>query len=163
VKRTLCTIACAFIGCGGDVVSGNDVTNFRVLQTPIEDCSLRPNGEFCKEPEQFRAPKTTSLTVDIGPALGRVFLEESIYLLDAAAEGVDPLTAERTGSRRFVETREPGPCTSSIEETIRFTVTGEAFSGELRSRNVLNGPQACGATPIGERTTITLSGTATLP
>jgi hypothetical protein len=147
-------------GCGGEL---ERLWYYRVERSSTEECSIRPDGEFCKSEDQYEVPVTQGWAVHLQGREAIIHIDEIAWRMDPIAEDVDPLVADRSGSRLVQETREPGPCTSTTDLLLRLSISEEAISGELRSRQVLVGAESCGATPVGERIVKSISGVAELP
>lgn len=161
MNARLVVVACAAAiaaaiaaGCNGDHAIFYDV-----VQTRSEECAIRSNGEFCAEPEQFAPPVATVWMIEHTEDVSRVYVDEEVFVLDPLSDGDDPLAAELTGVRRsvFVENN----CTTTREETLRLRADTAVLSGSLARASVLSGPASCGATPSGERSLDTLTGSTT--
>jgi hypothetical protein len=133
---------------------------YRVDRTNIEECSIRPDGEFCKSEDQFQPDTNEGWSLHIDGTETTLFIDETAWRLDPLADDADPLTADRAGKRLVKESREPGPCTTTTEQLVRLSVTQERIAGDLRSRRVVEGPEACGATPSGDRIVQDITGLA---
>lgn len=141
---------------------GPSITFYEVLRVRQEECTIRQNGEFCVEPEQFDPPVTEVWSVELHDDRSVLSFDEEVWLLAPLAEGEDPATATYAGEKRLVTTDGTG-CTTTALRVVRFTADGAIMNGTLSSRSVLEGPAACGATPTGDRSVDAVSGTAGSP
>ena len=152
----LVVVGGSFAGCARD-----DVVFYEVTEARVEECAIRSNGEFCVEPDQFDPPRTTVWTVEFNvDKASLLVVDEEVYVLDGGEDGEDPKKTEQTATRSNAVTSGAGPCTSTREETLRFVADGATLTGSLDVKSVLTGPEACGSTPVGERTSDTLAGSA---
>jgi hypothetical protein len=136
---------------------------YDVLRTRTEQCSIRSNGEFCVEPDQFAAPVLEAWAVDLREDGDVLFVAEEAWVLAPLADGVDPWATPRTASRRKVVTAGAALCTTTETTTIEFVADGTTLVGSLRTATRLDGPAACGATPVGERVVEDLNGQVGTP
>ncbi len=148
---------------GGASCGGDSVVFYEVTRTRSEECTIRSNGEFCVEPDQFDPPRVEVWTIEVQEHVSRVFVDEEVWILDPLPDDADDETtrlATRTSSRSRVVTDGAGPCTATTTEDLSFTADRADFNGELAIRSVIEGPEACGTTPVGERTLDDLKGRA---
>jgi hypothetical protein len=140
--------------------SRNSITFYETTRTRSQECAIRSTGEFCAEPEQFDAPVIDVWTIEVNEDITRLYVDEEVWVLDALAEGEDPFVAERTASKASSIASGAGPCTTTTTRDLQFRADGANLDGQLKTRTVLDGPEACGSTPVGERTTDNLQGFA---
>lgn len=154
-------VFCVVVGAVGCV--DNSTVFYEVTSARVEECAIRANGEFCVEPDQFDPPETTVWTVELGDKVSRLVVDEEVWVLDPLDEGEDPFQATHTSTRSSIVTSGNGPCTSTKSEALSFSADGTDFGGSLRVETVLSGPEACGDTPVGERSEDDLAGSAFTP
>jgi hypothetical protein len=155
-----CLWSLSLSACGGEL---DRLWYYRVDRTSIEECSIRPDGEFCKPEDQYEVDANEGWAIHLYGREAVVYLDEIAWRMDPIAADADPLTAARSGSRLVQETRQPGPCTTTTEALLRLSITEERIAGELRTRQVLEGAESCGATPLGERIVKDITGLKDLP
>lgn len=134
-------------------IAGCNAQNLRfyeIIRTRTEECSIRPNGEFCKEPEQFDPPVTEVWSIEARPDAVFLYVDDETWLLDEMPEGSDSRTP-RTGTRTTVVTRTPGPCTSTTQRSVSIVFDDVALSGSYAESTRLDGALSCGETPVGQR------------
>lgn len=124
---------------------------YDVMRTSVLECDVRPNGEFCGDP---LPPSTQLFAVERREAFTLVHFDEETWI----ADGIE---GERSVVKADQTTREPGPCTTSLRRTLKFDENGQTFTGTLEIATRVEGPEACGETPRGERSVYSLSGSRT--
>lgn len=138
-----------------------DIVFYEVTSTRDEQCAIRSNGEFClEEEEQFDPPVFTVWGIEDGEESDRLYVDEEVWVLDPLAEGEDPLLTTRTANRSRIITEGDGPCRATTIELLSFKADQVTFEGTFERTAVIDGPAACGETPVGERTVDDLEGTA---
>ncbi len=125
---------------------------YDVVKTPVEDCDILPQGEFCGD---VGGPSVEKFGVEIRAESTVLYFGEETWV----ATGIE---GERVVIKEDRATREPGPCTTSSKRTLRFdtgNVDGVAvFTGTLEQSTRIEGPDACGDTPRGTRIFYNLAG-----
>lgn len=134
----------ALAGCGG-------IELYDVRRTPTLDCEIRPSAEFCG---------------DLGAAVDQVFAVErkadtTVLYFDEETWTADGIAGVRAVLKETRVTRDPGPCTSTQRAELTFDEDGASLSGTLEVSTRIEGPDACGETPRGERRQYSLTGLAT--
>jgi hypothetical protein len=134
----------SLVACGG-------IELYDVVRTPVADCEIRPTGEFCG---------------DVGAAVNQVFAVErkeatTVLYFDEQTWVADGITGERSVLKETQVTRDPGPCTSLRRAELAFDEDGANFTGTLEISTRIEGPDACGETPRGERRLFSLTGQQT--
>lgn len=148
--------ATAGVACGGS----NDLTQlffYEAQRTRQEECTIRSNGEFCVEPEQFDPALNEVWVVERRGDRVFLFLDEEVWLMDAQPEGSDLRTDPHAATRRS-ELTDGNGCATTKTRSIEFIAEDEQLSGTVRSSSVLQGPPSCGNTPAGERTVDAVTG-----
>ena len=136
---------------------------YETTRTRSAECLIRSNGEFCAEPEEFAAPVIEVWTLEVTDRVSRVFVDEEVWVIDPLPEGEPPFAAFRTAARSISVASGVEPCTTTTTQNLGFTADDKSLSGELKTETRLEGPAACGNTPVGERTTDELAGVAGAP
>ncbi len=145
--------------CGGGF--GGPTAFYEVVRARSEECTIRSNGEFCVEPDQFDPPVTDvwSVALEGGADHARVLIvDDEVWILDPRDGSEREGTAER-GSKRSVVTDGSSGCTTTRTRAVEFVVDGLILTGTASESSVLTGPPSCGDTPAGQRTVDTLNGT----
>lgn len=141
---TLLLVSSLASACGG-------IELYDVTRTQVEDCDIRPNGEFCSD---LGAPLQQVVAVELRETHTYLYIDEETWI----AEGIE---GERAVTKIDQATRDPGPCTTTLARTLEFSENGESFSGRLEIATRIEGPDACGETPRGTRRTFSLVGVQT--
>ena len=132
-------------GCGG-------LEFFDVVRTPVEECDILPQGEFCGD---VGGPSVEKIGVEERGGSTVLYFDEETWTA-AGTEG------ERVVIKEDRATREPGPCTTSSRRSLRFDIGSvdnvPTFVGTLEESTRIEGPDACGDTPRGTRNTYQLNG-----
>jgi hypothetical protein len=123
---------------------------YDVTRTRSEQCSIRSDGRFCVEPEQFAAPVTESWGVEFGRVASVLYVDEQVRVLEPIDAEQDPYTTVRKTTQSRIVSSGAAQCTTTTAETITFIADGAELTGTLRASTTLEGPSACGATPVGE-------------
>lgn len=148
MSRSMATLL-SLVGLGLTGCEGVEL--YDVTRTSLEQCEIRPNGEFCGD----TAPAVSQLfAVERRETHTFVHFEEETWV----AEGTE---GERAVEKLDLVTREPGPCTTTLRRTLRFSENGADFTGTLEIATRVEGPEACGETPRGERSVYSLAGART--
>lgn len=140
-----------------------DIAFYESVRARAEECTIRSNGEFCVEPEQFDAPVTEVWAVQVRSDATLLFLNEDVWVMDQQADGADPFTDPHRAERTSTLTDGTSGCTTTRTTSITFVADGVALTGTVESRTVLEGPTACGDTPVGDRTRDTVTGVGSGP
>ncbi|MDP2340676.1 MAG: hypothetical protein Q8O67_06950 [Deltaproteobacteria bacterium] len=154
-RAAVVVVALGLGSCARDSVIFYETTRTRTVE-----CDIRSTGEFCAEPEQFDAPVIDVWAVEVTKQIARLYVDEEVWVLDPLAEGEDPFAVERTASKASSIASGAGPCTTTTTRFVQFRADGANLDGQLQTQTILEGPEACGSTPVGERTTDNLSGVA---
>jgi hypothetical protein len=141
-------VAVLVAGVGGCRPAG--LLFYDVTRTRTEQCSIRSDGRFCVEPEQFAAPVTESWGVEFGRSVSLLYVDEQVRVLEPIDADDDPYTAVHKTTQSRIVSAGAAQCTTTTAETITFIADGAEFTGTLRASTKLEGPSACGATPVGE-------------
>ena len=155
MKAVVVVVVAGLCGCARD-----SMLFYETTRTRSAECAIRSNGEFCAEPEQFAAPVSEVWSVEVKDEVTRLFADEEVWVLDPLAEGEDPFVVRRTSSKASSVSSGAGPCTTTTTRDVSFTADGVDLVGELKTETRLEGPEACGSTPVGERTTDDIVGFA---
>jgi hypothetical protein len=158
VAAVCVTVVAEVAGC-----APTGLTFYDVLRTRTEQCSIRSNGEFCVEPEQFAPPVLEAWAVHLGEDADVLYVDEEAWVLERPAEGADPSTATRTATRQQVIAAGDNLCTTTETRVVEFVADGVSLSGTYRASTRLDGPTSCGTTPVGERVVESLAGQAGTP
>jgi hypothetical protein len=124
---------------------------YEVDRTSVLECDIRPNGRFCGDP---LPPSTQLFAVERNGSFTLVHFDQETWV----AEGVE---GERSVLKEERTTREPGPCTSTLQRRLEFDEDGKVFTGTLEITTRVEGPSACGDTPRGEHRVFSLTGART--
>jgi hypothetical protein len=141
------------VGCSGDTFRFYDV-----VKTTVEDCDILPSGEFC-DPTGLPPPATEVWAVEVEDERTTLYIDGEQWVVEPRLEGADPAD-EQVAIRQSIDTTQPGPCTTTRDESITFQADASTLTGELRTRSRTEGGEACGETPRGLRSTLTLNGQA---
>ncbi len=162
MKRVLLAVAAlSMAGCG---VAGSDgIIFYESVRARSEECTIRSNGEFCVEPDQFDPPVTEVWGVHVRSDATLLYLDEVVWVMDAQADGADPFADPHTTTRSSTQSDGSSGCTTTRVETITFVADGTALTGTVTARTVLEGPATCGDTPVGERTIDDVNGSGSGP
>lgn len=136
---------------------------YDVERARTEQCAIRSNGEFCVEPEQFAPPVIEAWGVELRERGGLLYVDEETWVLDPVADGADPWTSTRTASRVQIVAAGESQCSTTTARALEFVADGAVLTGTFRGSTRLEGPPACGATPVGERVVEALSGAVGTP
>lgn len=146
IRRALALVLLwpALVACGG-------IELFDVIRTPVADCEIRPAGEFCG---------------DVGDSVNQVIAVErkdevTVLYFDEETWVAEGVTGPRDVLKETRVTRDPGPCTSTQRAELEFDEDGANFTGSLQLSTRIEGPDACGETPRGERRLFSLTGQQT--
>jgi hypothetical protein len=139
------------------------LTFYDVERTRREQCAIRSNGEFCVEPEQFDPPLIEAWAIDLGDDADVLYVDQEAWVLDPLRDGEDPRTTSRTATRRQVIATGDALCTTTELRSVEFVADGRGLTGTYRASSRLEGPPACGATPVGERFVEDLAGLGGTP
>ncbi len=157
----LCLAACA---CASVAACGpQGIAFYDVLRERTEQCSIRSNGEFCVEPEQFAPPLVEAWAIDQRDDAHVLYVGEETWVLAPLPDDADPWTAPRTARREQVVTAGAALCTTTEVESVEFVADGQTLTGSFSGTTRLEGPTACGATPVGERFLEALTGNVGTP
>jgi len=129
---------------------------YQVTRSIQEECDIRPNGEFCDEPEGFSPPVDEVWTVErVGDEI-RVYVDEEVWVADPRdpAQDANFITAEKLE----IAAREPGPCVTTTTRNFAILADNSALTGTIDERSRIEGPDDCGETPTGLRTSSRLDG-----
>jgi hypothetical protein len=136
---------------------------YDVQRSRLEQCTIRSNGEFCVEPDQFAAPVLEAWGVELRDDGGLLHLQTETWVLDRLPDGADPNVTPRTATREQVVTSGDAGCVTTSTRSVEFFADGVRLQGTLRATTRIDGPAACGATPVGERAVDILDGLAGTP
>lgn len=138
-------VLAAFAGCRCDTFRFYDVTRQRV-----EECDILPQGELCDEPEGFAPPVAEVWAVERADDEIRVYVDQEVWVANPQDPEADAdfITADKLE----VDTREPGPCTSTTTRSFEILATFDTLTGEIAERTRIDGAEECGETPTGLRT-----------
>ena len=129
-------------GCGGVVL-------YTVVQTAVEACEIRSNGEFCEDDDRLPTPRSANWGVEYTENQTILYIGDTTWI----AQGT---TDEREAFKEERLTR--GDCTASTTRHLIFTEDFETFVGTLDEKIRTTGPESCGETPFGERVSWQLQG-----
>jgi hypothetical protein len=160
MKRLMLLAVLSSAGCTN---SYDGITFYESVRARSEECSIRSNGEFCVEPDQFDPPVTEVWGVHLRSDATLLYLGEEVWVMDAQPDGADPRADAHTTSRSSTQTDGSSGCTTTRVESITFVADGTALTGTVTNRTVLEGAAACGDTPVGERTIDVVNGTGSGP
>lgn len=140
-------------------LSGCQYDSFRfyeVTRAAIDECDILPQGEFCdEEGEGLSAPVFEIWAVEQRGDETRVIVDEEVWMAVATnPDAPDQVSA----SKLEVSTVEPGPCTTTTTRSFVIAADAEQLTGEFEASTRLTGPDDCGETPRGQRSTATLAG-----
>jgi hypothetical protein len=142
VRRLLATlVVLAAVAPLGSCIT---LLRYEVIRTPVEDCEIRPNGEFCEEADQLPSPTIEIWAVEILDAEEQTVL----YIGDETwiAAGT---TGERTAIKEQRQSR--NQCTTTIKKSLVFDEDGQALIGTYEESFRVEGPESCGDAPFGDR------------
>lgn len=138
--------ACAFDG----------LRFYEVTRTPTDECDIRPQGEFCVTVEELSPPTFEIWSVERHGDEVRVFVDDEVWVAQPPGEGDE---AELVVADKLeVVTAEPGPCTTETVRSLSVLATADDITGTLGDKVRLEGPEACGETPLGKRTQSRIDG-----
>ncbi|HEY1097964.1 MAG TPA: hypothetical protein VGF99_03510 [Myxococcota bacterium] len=159
-----CVLALVVLaGCGGANDGLDRLHFFDVQRARTEECTIRSNGEFCVEPEQFDPPVSQVWSIDRRSADTLLVVDEEVWVLDAQPDGADPYRDPWTASR-YAEISDGGTgCVTTRTTELEFAFDDDVIAGTVAFRSVVEGPAACGDTPAGERTLDSISGSSSGP
>ena len=152
-RALLLLLVCAIGACRCDSFRFYDVT-----RTVQEECDIRPNGEFCDEPEGFSPPVDEVWTVErVGDEI-RVYVDEEVWVANPLdpAQDANFITAEKLE----IAAREPGPCVTTTSRSFQIVANFDTLTGSLAETSRVEGPEECGETPTGVRRLVELEGIA---
>lgn len=135
----------AAVGCSAGC---EGIELYEVTRTAVLECDVRPNGEFCGD---LPTPLVQVFAVERREAHTLLYFDEETWV----ADGID---GERSVVKMDQTTRDPGPCTTTLRRALEFSENGEELSGTLEVASRIEGPEACGETPRGERSVFSLTG-----
>ena len=138
----LSVVVTVVAGCPG-------LTYYSVERTPVEDCIIRPSGEFCDDPETLPPATLQSYAVEITEKHTLIYVGEETWVADGNSGEREVVKAEQT---------QRNGCTSSKTRTLVFDEDGDAFTGSFEIKTRVTGPESCGQTPFGDRRTFRLAG-----
>jgi hypothetical protein len=145
---------------GGPLVGCNSLAQvYPVVQTPVDSCEIRTNGEFCDDPSELPAPTTQTYAVEYWT--GRSDDPEAARGYTAVYSGDETWVADGTSGERVVVKREVtlrNGCESTTERTLTFDEDLVTFTGSFERRDRVEGPPSCGDTPFGTRQFFSLAG-----
>lgn len=124
---------------------------YEVTRTPVVECEIRPNGEFCGD---VGSPIVQVWAVELRETHTFLHFDEETWV----ADGIE---GERTVTKIDQATRDPGPCTTTLSRKLDFVENGESITGSLEVATRVEGPEACGETPRGTRSVISVTGPRT--
>jgi hypothetical protein len=136
---------------------------YDVERTRTEQCTIRSNGEFCVEPEQFGPPVFEAWAVEFADDVDRLHIGTETWPLDPLVDGADPATTPRTATRQQIVSTGDGGCVTTTNRSVEFFANDQVLQGTFRATTRIDGPPACGATPVGDRFVDTLSGQVGTP
>lgn len=147
-RALLATVALAAVGPLGSCVT---LLRYEVVRTPVEDCEIRPNGEFCEEVDQLPSPTIEIWAVEILDA------EEQTVLYIGDETWVAPGTSgERTAIKERRQSR--NNCTTTTKQSLVFNEDGSTLVGTYEESFRVEGPESCGDAPFGDRQRAELAG-----
>ena len=159
MKRILLVAVASSAAC----TNADGITFYESVRARSEECAIRSNGEVCVEPDQFDPPVTEVWGVHLRSDATLLYLDEEVWVMDAQPEGSSPTTDAHTTTRSSTQTDGSSGCTTNRVETITFVADGGVLVGTVTATTVLEGPEACGDTPVGERTIDVVNGTGSGP
>lgn len=115
---------------------------YQVSLVALEDCIIRPNGEFCDEEEQLPPPAVEVWALEIEGEHTVLYIDGETWI----AEGVQDqrvAVKERSTSRNG--------CTTTVTRTLMFNEDGQSLSGTFETKTRVTGPETCGDAPFGDR------------
>jgi hypothetical protein len=139
------------------------LTFYDVQRSRTEQCAIRSNGEFCVEPEQFAPPVFEAWAVDLGDDADLLYVDEQVWVLAPLSDGDDPQVTPRKAQRSRVVSAGDALCTTTETQTVEFVADALGLAGTYEMSTRLDGPAACGTTPVGERIVEDLTGQAGTP
>jgi hypothetical protein len=130
---------------------------YEVTRTVQEECDIRPNGEFCDEPEGFSPPVVEVWAVERVGEETRVYIDEEVWLANPPDQDDDPdfFVADKLE----IAAREPGPCVTTTSRSFQITANDAELIGFMSESSRVEGPEECGETPTGVRRVVDLAGT----
>jgi len=151
--RVVLTLGAA--GWLGPLAMGCDgLTLYSVNRALAEECDITPAGEFCSE---GRVEVQEVFAIESRDGFDLAYFQDEAWVLPHPEDPEAPL-----GSRKEQRTtRDPGPCTSTLQRELTLRHDGLSLQGELEERTRIEGPAACGETPRGSRRRYLLSGSLT--
>jgi hypothetical protein len=155
MKYLLLLLVLSLTGCNN---SNDGITFYEAVRARSEECTIRSNGEFCVEPDQFDPPVTEVWAVHVRSDATLLYLDEEVWVMDPQAEDASAFADAHTTTRSSTQTDGSAGCTTTRVGTITFVADGTSLTGTVASRTVLEGPASCGDTPIGERTVDIVTG-----
>ncbi len=145
-STTIMAVIAMVAGCN----FADGIVFYEVVRARQEECLIRENGEFCVEPDQFDPPSVEVWSVEERDTVTLLYIDEEVWVVDALADDADDASPRRAEKRSEFTDGGTG-CVTDRSRVITYVADGNTFDGELVSRSVLNGPVACGNTPVGER------------
>lgn len=115
---------------------------YQVTLVALEDCVIRPNGEFCDEEEQLPPPAVQVWAVEIEAEHTVLYIGGETWI----AEGIEN---QRTAVKERSTSR--NGCTTTVTRTLSFNEDGQTFNGTFETKTRVTGPESCGDAPFGDR------------
>src|SRR5688572_4494383 len=111
---------------------------YEVTRTTVEECDIRPNGEFCDEPEGFSPPVVEVWAVERVGEETRVFVDEEVWLANPPDQDDDPdfIVADKLE----IAAREPGPCVTTTSRNFQVIANDASIEGSLAESSRVEGP-----------------------
>ena len=133
-----------FLGC-------SPIVRYEVFRTPVEDCEIRPNGEFCEEAERLPSP-----TIEIWAVELLTDTEQTVLYIGDETWVASGAEQERTAVKEQRQSR--NQCTTTIRKTLVFDEDGQTLVGTYEESFRIEGPESCGDAPFGDRQRADLAG-----
>jgi len=143
------------LGAAGMLVGCSPLVRYEVFRTPVEDCEIRPNGEFCDEVDQLPSPTIEIWVVELLPDA-----EQTILYINDETWIADGIEGDRTTIKERRQSR--NQCTTTTRRTLEFDEDGQALIGVYTESLRVEGPEACGDAPFGDRQRADLTGASGL-
>lgn len=134
----------ALLLAGPLLASCTTLYRYQVVRVPVEDCIIRPNGEFCDEEADLPPPSVQvwSLEVDTQTEHTILYIGEETWV----ASGID---GQRVVEKESRVSR--NNCTTTTTRRLLFEEDGQTISGSLEEKVRVEGPESCGDAPFGDR------------
>lgn len=135
---------------------------YEVVRARTAECAIRANGEFCVDEEQFDPPSVEVWSVEAREGRSILYANEEVWVLEPLPADAPTSTPQSTTKASVVVDGQSG-CRTDAVRTVEFVADGTTFQGTLSSRTVTTGPEACGSTPVGERSVDDVAGQVSGP